>query len=69
MFLGVAETIAGSSLCGSVGIFHCLFHCLFNLFITSFGDGARLQHQETTKIFQGPEIFVLVKSCTPFQRR
>lgn len=65
MFLGVAETIAGSSLCGSVGI----FHCLFNLFITSFGDGARLQHQETTKIFQGPEIFVLVKSCTPFQRR
>ena len=65
VFLGVAETIAGSSLCGSVGI----LQCLFNLFITSFGDGARLQHQETTKIFQGPEIFFLVKSCTPFQRR
>ena len=47
VFLVVEETIAGSSLCGSVGI----LQCLFNLFITSFGDGARLQHQETTKIF------------------
>ena len=64
VFLGVEETIVGSSLCGSVSI----VQCLFNLFITSFGDGARLQHQETTKIFQGPEMFFLVKSCTPFQR-
>ena len=64
MFLGVEETIAGSSLCGSVSI----VQCLFNLFITSFGDGARLQHQETTKIFQGPEMFFLVKSCTPSQK-
>ena len=45
MFLGVAESVAGSLLCYGVGIIQCLFNILY----TSIGDKARSQHQKTTE--------------------
>ena len=45
MFLGVAESVAGSLLCYGVGIVRCLFNILY----TSIGDKARSQHQKTTE--------------------